>query len=86
MRKAKRDTSNEISDGKSTEISEEIAEAVDSGRVLHSSKLDLLPTEGEKLHYLGLDLLRLNVDSDVQGSVILEEEHATPTLSKSSKQ
>ncbi|CAD7082050.1 unnamed protein product [Hermetia illucens] len=84
--KPRKETSEEASGGKLTEVPEEVAEAIEAERTGSTREVDLLPSEEQKLDDLDLGLLGLGVDSDAQESAMSEEEGDTPTVEKSSKQ
>lgn len=78
--KWKKGASEDTSERKATEVSEGIAEAIDSKKAGPCRELEPLNREGGNLDGLQLDLLKLN--SEMQGSTLLEEEDDTPTGEK----
>ncbi|CAD7081749.1 unnamed protein product [Hermetia illucens] len=72
--KPRKETSEEASGGKLTEVPEEVAEAIEAERTGSTREIDLLPSEEQKLDDLDLGLLGLGVDTDAQESAMSEEE------------
>lgn len=58
---------------------------IEARRTEPSKEIDLLPRQQEKLDDPDLNFLRLKVDSDMQRSVISEEEGDNPTVENNSK-